>query len=518
MAANAHAWAGENEAKWGGHIDLEGKAGTDRHLGEADLFLPVVQDDDTLLFASIRTRLDDEGGREGNFGLGLRHMLDDGWNLGGYGYFDRRRSGQGNYFSQVTIGAELLGRDWDVRANAYIPVGTTHHQVESLNTAELSGTSVIFRGGEEHSLGGFDGEIGWRLPLFDAESGTNLRLYGGGYRFSADADTVPDVSGPRGRLDLSFDEVPYLWDGSRLSLGAEVQHDDPRGTQGFLTARLRIPLQADTPLSRLTQQERRMTDPIVRDIDIVSQAGTFGPAETASQLADGQPFTVVNSASTTTAAALNTALATAGANSTVLLSGSFSTNAQINLQIGQTVKSGSISVRSASGRVANVATQAAITTQAGAAIFSITMADGSTVSGLTVSNTAAGAGAVYAIRAQSQSDVTITGNTLIVSGANQGAIAVDIVTTTGAVVNNNTIQSSATTVGAVGIEAAGATGLSVSNNSISAAGVVSYAFNADGATALNAASSTGNILVSGTCHGGPFASGSVSFTNGTVCQ
>ncbi|MFA6021760.1 MAG: inverse autotransporter beta domain-containing protein, partial [Rhodospirillales bacterium] len=136
----------------------------------------MVQDDDTLLFASIRTRLDDEGGREGNFGLGLRHMLGDGWNLGGYGYFDRRRSDQGNYFSQVTIGAELLGRDWDVRANAYIPVGITRREVDSLNTAELSGTSVIFRGGEEHSLGGFDGEIGWRLPLFDAESGTNLRL------------------------------------------------------------------------------------------------------------------------------------------------------------------------------------------------------------------------------------------------------------------------------------------------------------------------------------------------------
>jgi len=202
----------------------------------------------------------------------------------------------------------------------------------------------------------------------------------------------------------------------------------------------------------------------------------------------------------------------------VLLSGSFSTNAQINLQIGQTVRAGSISVRSASGRVANVATQAAITTQAGAAVFSINMANSSTASGLTVSNTAAGAGAVYAIRAQGQSDVTITGNTLIVSGANQGGIGVDVRTSTGAVVSSNTIQSSATTAGALGIQANGATGLSVSNNSISAAGVVSYAFSADGATALNAAASTGNILVSGTCNGGPFASGSVSFTNGTVCQ
>jgi hypothetical protein len=44
--------------KWGPHIDLEGKAGTDRNLGEADLFIPLWQDDNTLSFGSMRARMD----------------------------------------------------------------------------------------------------------------------------------------------------------------------------------------------------------------------------------------------------------------------------------------------------------------------------------------------------------------------------------------------------------------------------------------------------------------------------
>ena len=34
------AWANES-SKWGAHIELEGKVGTERHLGESMLFLPL---------------------------------------------------------------------------------------------------------------------------------------------------------------------------------------------------------------------------------------------------------------------------------------------------------------------------------------------------------------------------------------------------------------------------------------------------------------------------------------------
>ena len=90
---------------------MEGKLGTDRDLGEVDLFLPLAQSDRTLLFSDIRARADDEGSHEGNFGLGLRHMHASGWNFGVYGYYDRRRTDLDNYFEQATLGNVHEGRE-----------------------------------------------------------------------------------------------------------------------------------------------------------------------------------------------------------------------------------------------------------------------------------------------------------------------------------------------------------------------------------------------------------------------
>src|SRR5262245_24324829 len=95
---------GQTSDKWGPHIDLEGKLGNQRSLGEADAFVPFWQDGTSLLFGNFRGRLDDDDGREGNFGLAFRHMLESGWNLGLYGYYDRRKSENRNYFNQTTFG------------------------------------------------------------------------------------------------------------------------------------------------------------------------------------------------------------------------------------------------------------------------------------------------------------------------------------------------------------------------------------------------------------------------------
>ncbi|MBV16221.1 MAG: hypothetical protein CMO05_01960, partial [Thalassospira sp.] len=143
-ASGAHAQTQEEPEKWAPHIDLEGKAGTDRNLGETDLFIPLWQDDDTLSFGSIRARMDDNNSHEGNFGLGIRQMLDTGWNIGGYGYFDRRHSPYGNKFNQVTIGVEALSMDWDFRANGYVPIGTTSYMEDSLSTVDFSGASIMY--------------------------------------------------------------------------------------------------------------------------------------------------------------------------------------------------------------------------------------------------------------------------------------------------------------------------------------------------------------------------------------
>jgi hypothetical protein len=121
VALASPVWSQDSPGKWGGFIDLEAKPGTARTLGEADLFVPIAQDERTLLFANVKARLDDNDSKEGNFGAGVRHMLGSGWNLGLYGYFDRRRSEHDNLFNQLTFGVEALGEDFDLRVNAYRP-------------------------------------------------------------------------------------------------------------------------------------------------------------------------------------------------------------------------------------------------------------------------------------------------------------------------------------------------------------------------------------------------------------
>lgn len=505
--------------KWGAHVDAEGKLGTDRNLGEADLFIPLAQDAATLLFTNLRTRLDDNDSIEGNFGLGLRHMLEAGWNLGAYGYFDRRHTEWDNNFNQVTLGLEALSLNWDARGNVYLPVGRRKHLVDALSTATVSGTSIVFRGGEEHSLSGFDAELGWRVPVFDAAADRQLRVYAGGYRFTG--DDVPDVAGPRLRAEMTFDSVPGLWDGSRFSIGAEWQHDDPRGGQGFLSARLRIPLQAASrETARLTPMERRMADPVVRDIDIVSQSGAFGAPEGATQTADGKTITVFNSASTS-GAALPGAVAGAGANSVVVLSGSFSTSATTTLQNGQTLAGLGLVVRAPSGRTAAISgEQPTIAgTFSGAAI---TAAANSTITGLNISNTGAAGTGTSGILVTGVTGVTISNNVITASEQGTNSSNGVVVSAAGsATITGNSITATANNntgiAAAINVLGAGSTA-SISNNTLSASGstTANRFLGLGNGTIINTAASTGNTALSGVCTD-LGATGSVSFADGTTC-
>lgn len=510
------------EPKWGPHIDLEAKPGTKRSLGEGDAFVPLAQDGTTLLFANLRHRFDDSDGNEGNYGLGVRHMLESGWNLGAYGYFDRRRTEYDNHFNQVTFGVEALSMDWDARANYYAPVGRRTHLVDALSTAEVSGTTVVFRGGEERSMGGFDAELGWRVPIFDADSGRALRVYGGGYHFSESG--VEDITGPRLRAEMVFDSLPNSWEGSRFSLGAEWQHDDPRGSQGFLTARLRIPLQVyGKPSSQLTPMERRMADPIVRDIDVVSQAGRFSAPETATQTAGGKSFTVLNSASTA-GDDLDTAVAAAGDGSTVILSGTFQVtgNNGLTMAFNQTLMAGAIGVRSASGRTATLNSPATIAgTNADTGGTLLQVRAGGALQGLTISNAfSGGTGGSAVLVGSTATGVSLLDNTITVTqnGANAG-VALSFSNGTAGTVRGNTLTAigsgGATTMTALGLNA-GTTTVTVAGNTLSASGGTTANNMANVNTATLNAGSTGNVRGSGACTGTP-VSGSLGFTDGTTC-
>jgi hypothetical protein len=505
--------------KWGASIDFEGKLGTERHLGEADLFLPLAQDDRTLFFGNARYRFDDNESKEGNFGLGLRHMHAGGWNTGVYGYYDRRQTETGNLFNQATFGVEALGTDFDARANSYWPIGETSREVDSLNSADLSGTSVTFRGGEEHAMAGFDAEIGWRVPVFEEESDYDLRIYGGGYHFYDEDDDAPDVTGPRLRAEFTaYDFADEVLEGSRLTLGAEWQDDDVRDSQGFISARLRIPLQSEEQRNRkLTAQERRMTTPIVRDIDIVAQAGAYGAPETATQLADGRTFNMIT-ADTSGNGSLTDEFTAAGNNSTVLISGTINTTAVSVVRTGQTVMgANSATVRSPSGRTAPVTAPAGIinATQAGGtslgSAVAVGMSSGSTLSGMTINYNATGQ--IVAVRTDS-SNVTVSNNNITVS-SDDDSYAIYLSAGNDAVISNNVTQTTTT-----GSARAGAIIISrpsiITGNSFNVSGRdLSHAIWRAPAGNVNTAASTGNTLTAGASCFQNGGSGSIILTDGS---
>ncbi len=518
--------------KWGAHIDFEAKPGSKRSLGEADLFLPLVQNENTLVFGSLRGRFDDHDSREGNFGLGVRHMHDSGWNLGAYGYFDRRRTDNDNYFNQGALGAEILGRDWDFRTNVYHPIGDRAKGLGTVGggavTATLAGTviQVVTPGSitrEERALKGYDAEVGWRVPFFGAADHSQLRLYLGGYRF---ADGGMTVSGPRLRAELALAEVPGLWQGSQFFLGGETQHDDARGTQSFLSLRLRIPLGGKPERSRqLNMQERRMTTPVMRDVDIVTQSritsSTPRLVETATATAGGQPITVLDSA-TTTGAGLPGAVAAAGANSTVVLSGVFNTSAITAMQPGQTLMgAGVLTVQTPSGRTAILTTPMATITGAVAGNNpTVALADNTTLRGLTITNVATGGiPNPFAVEGNAVTGATVVNSVLQSTGIAGGGTSFGLrfLNSSNLTVRDNTLMAvGATGTSAIGLQVLNSTGVLVTGNTMSATGgTVNEAIRID--TGSFVAGSTGNTIAAGICSTAGVSTGSIGLAGGATC-
>jgi hypothetical protein len=274
LAAPAAGKAVAQEAKWQPWLEAGGMVGTDHSFGDVDMFIPVWQDQTSLLFGDLRGKFSTEPTQEGNFGLGYRTQIDPEWILGGYGYFDIQNSKNDNLFYQATLGLEALSVDWDFRLNGYIPINSGGQDASGgKGDLQINGNTIGITHDVEKPLYGFDGEVGWRLPIFPADGDVDVRAFIGGYYFAnSDVDTV---AGPRGRLEVRLYDIDILGTQSRLTINGEIQWDQPRGTQAFGGLELRIPLGTvtGTPGPKLSPLDRRMVDRVQRDVDIVT--GTF---------------------------------------------------------------------------------------------------------------------------------------------------------------------------------------------------------------------------------------------------
>ena len=249
--------------KWAAQSFLDLKAGSQRNIGQIGLMGPVFQNDRSMLFADFRFMKDSRNNAEGNYGLGYRRIVGE-WVYGGYGFFDHRETRFNNIFNQVTVGAEALSTTWEARANVYLPVSSKKLiRVEKpvpTGRDRFEGGTVLHEENLQMEkvdipMGGLDLELGYQVLK-------GLRVYGAAYYFRASG--APTIRG--GRIRVTYDINKYL------ALEGQAQRDNIRKNTYFAGVRLTVPLYDVDKAHKLTDVEKLMLRPVVRDIDIVEQA------------------------------------------------------------------------------------------------------------------------------------------------------------------------------------------------------------------------------------------------------
>ena len=255
-------------SKYKTRSDLIYKYSNDRQLGRVELFLPFYQTHKSLVFTDIRYWLDNNSSNEGNLGMGYRKIFDDEYILGGYGFYDRKKSQYGNIFSQFTTGAELLTVNYDLRANLYSPTGNTEKSIgnggSTIETSQtLSGYNVVYNKqtkiSNEYVLKGYDIEIGRKLPFFD-----DFRVFIAKYKFY---NQGLNINGYRYRGLYTFLES----ENSKLFLEGEYSSDNARNEASYMGFRYSYYF-GNNKKQKLTDLEKRMTNQVIRDLDIVTQS------------------------------------------------------------------------------------------------------------------------------------------------------------------------------------------------------------------------------------------------------
>lgn len=235
-----------------------------------DLFIPLLQSDDQLVFADLRVFDRTGSASEGNLHLGFRKLYPDTKQMWGvYGAFDQKRSNRGNSFNQITIGIEYWNNSWFVGGNIYKPIGTTSRYIGKTQAQELMfiGRDVVeikttTNTSYEKALSGIDAEIGYAIT-------DNLTSYIGGYYFSA--KNTESIVGPKIRLTYDYQKttgrILGILDGVSVEAGA--QHDKSRGGSAYVGIKFKVGLTNLKKNSNIFGFERHMVELVRRDPDVV---------------------------------------------------------------------------------------------------------------------------------------------------------------------------------------------------------------------------------------------------------
>lgn len=277
--------------------------------GIGDLLVPVWNPGGTgLLFVNPRTTFTDHDAEEANLGIGYRQLLPKQHViLGANAYYDYRDTGYSRY-DQWGFGLELLSPWIDARGNVYDPESkqtlVASETQTSVSQSSRTDAEWIDPYAEEHAvlqdyvvtrtvttvtttktfeqfeqaLGGYDWEIGLRLPL--QCQALEARVFGGYYDF--DRDYGDDPKGWKARAEIRLRSTLFLDAGL-------YENDELTGSDWFAGARFAVPLdlakisQGRNPFAtakaRLRGEPRdfsaRLTEMVMRDPQIRLETSKF---------------------------------------------------------------------------------------------------------------------------------------------------------------------------------------------------------------------------------------------------
>ena len=228
-----------------------GYEGTDS-FGRLEGFVPLRQNPGRdVTFLEGRMLLDNDANLGANAVLGHRaYNQSDNRIYGGYLAYDSRNTGQ-KFFQQLGLGFESLGEIWDIRSNAYIPIGDVRQQTDVaisdtgllVTDTRFSGHNLLFDTFRQRSesrvheaaVFSFDVEGGGRIAKLGKRG--DLRLYGGPYYYSApEGDSVVGWRtrlvarpNPYWNLSLGFQTDGLFGTNLLFQVGAAFPSSRPKG-------------------------------------------------------------------------------------------------------------------------------------------------------------------------------------------------------------------------------------------------------------------------------------------------
>jgi hypothetical protein len=203
-----------------------------------DAFIPFSEDSRHLFFLDGSLAVANVY-RGGDIGAGYRQLLSNNKVIyGGYTYLGRYKTSDDNFFSQTTLGLEMLGSEWDARLNAYVPIGAKQQSQNRLSPIgiyfqahKLHGTQLVNDEGVEP---GAEIEVGRLIPgLSDGDS--TLRTYVSYYHYGFNND-AEKINGGSVRAEYRYNHYVTLTasesydkvQGNQLVFGIQLSHGMPK--------------------------------------------------------------------------------------------------------------------------------------------------------------------------------------------------------------------------------------------------------------------------------------------------